>query len=232
MSNDEISEARLRLDITKRATGFINKKFLKKPVEKVQGMFNETARRKLKHHSTMEDGRKVYHGIDGDGHHHYMTVNHEGNVDSSVTAIKKGKAHDIDMAVAVPGAGMHKLYHHLITKHNHILMSKEQSPGGLAIWQKMRKMGGVNIHGYHTRSGKGEAIDVVKHPEDSHVSNRELASFLRTKGGSVSKRKAEYAYLKKQQKMHVVAHKNRNIRPMKEGVTLTVLNTIRESLEK
>ena len=231
----DINEARLRTDITRGAAGFENKKFLKKPVEKVQGMFNETARRKLKHHSTMEDGRKVYHGIDGDGHHHYMTVNHEGNVDSSVTAIKRGKAHDIDMAVALPGSGMHKLYHHLITKHNHILMSKEQSAGGLGIWQRMRKMGGVNVYGYHSRSGKGEAIDIVKHPEDSHVSDRELASFRKTKGGSVTQRKAEYAALKRQQKMHVVAHKNRNIRPMKpvkEGVLGTVLSVIRESLEK
>jgi hypothetical protein len=235
MKNDEISEARLRLDITKKATGFINKKFLRKPIEKVQNSFNETARRKLKHHSTMEDGRHVYHGIDNDGHHHFVTVNHEGNVDASVTAIKRGKAHDIDMAVAVPGAGVHKLYHHLITKHNHILMSKEQSPGGLAIWQKMRKMGGVNIHGYHSRSGKGEAIDVVKHPEDSHVSNRELANFLRTKGGSVSQRKREYADLKKTQKMHVVAHKNKNIRPMKSKVSESfeiVMQVIREQVKR
>lgn len=208
-----VNEVKLRTDITKKATGFANKKFLNKPIEKVQGGFDQSARQKLKHHSTMQDDRRVYHGIDSDGHHHYMTVNHEGNVDSSVTAIKKGKSHDIDMAVAVPGAGVHKLYHHLITKHNHILTSKDQSYGGLGIWQKMRKMGGVNIHGYHSKSGKGQAIDIVKHPEDSHVSDKELEKFLKTKGMSVAKRKAEYADLKKQQKMHIVAHKNRNIRP-------------------
>lgn len=230
-----VHEAKLRTDITKKAVGFANKKYLKKPIEKVQSGFNQSARRKLKHHSTMQDGRHVYHGIDDEGHHHYMTVNHEGNVDSSVTAIKRGKAHDIDMAVAVPGAGVHKLYHHLITKHNHILTSKEQSHGGLGIWQRMRKMGGVNIHGYHSKSGRGQAIDIVKHPEDSHVSDKELESFRKSKGGSVSRRKTEYADLKKQQKMHVVAHKNRNIRPtkpVKEGVLGTVLSVIRESLEK
>lgn len=232
MSNEEISEAKLRPDISKKAVGFANKKFLKKPVEKIQQNFNQVARRKLKHHSTLEDGRHVYHGIDDDGHHHFMTTDHEGKVDSSVTAIKHGKALSIDMAVAVPGAGVHKLYHHLITKHNHILTSKEQSPGGLAIWKKMRKMGGVNIHGYHPRSGKGEHADILKNPQDTHVSDRELASFLRSKGGTKSQRKAEYAHLKKQQKMALVAHKDRGKRPLKESVSFTVLCVIREALEK
>lgn len=232
MSTNEIFEVKLRPDISKRAAGFSNKKYLNKPIEKIQHGFNQVARRKLKHHSTMEDGRHVYHGIDDDGHHHYMVTNHEGKVDASVTAIKSGKSHGIDMAVAVPGAGVHKLYHHLITKHNHILTSKEQSPGGMAIWKKMRKMGGVNIHGYHTRSGKGEHADILKHSQDTHVSDKELGSFLKSKGGSRTQRKAEYAHLKRQQKMALVAHKDRNKRPMKESVTSTVLSVIRESLEK
>jgi hypothetical protein len=230
-----LSEANLRTDISKKATGFANKKYLRKPIEKIQHSFNQVSRKKLKHHSTMEDGRHVYHGIDDDGHHHYMTVNHEGKVDSSVTAIKKGKSHHIDMAVAVPGAGVHKLYHHLITKHDHILASNQQSPGGLRIWQKMRKMGGINVHGYHSRSGKGEHIDIVRHPEESHVSNKELSSFLKTSGGSRQQRKKEYAHLKKTQSMMVVAHKDTNKRPSKnirESVaTDTVLRVIKESLE-
>jgi len=232
MQRIQLDEVNLRTDISKKAVGFVNKKFLKKPIEKIQANFNQIARKKLKHHSTMEDGRHVYHGIDENGHHHFMTTNHEGKVDSSVTAIKKGKAHDIDMAVAVPGAGVHKLYHHLITKHDHILTSTEQSPGGHAIWKKMRKMGGINIHGFHKKSGKGEHIDIVKHPEDSHVSNKELSSFLNSKGGTRQQRKTEYAHLKKQQNMALVAHKDSKVRPMKEGVAFTVLSVIRESLEK
>lgn len=232
MSIEEILEAKLRSDISKKATGFSNKKYLNKPIKDIQHGFNQTARRKLKHHSTMEDGRHVYHGIDNGGHHHYMTVTHEGNVDSSVTAIKSGKAHGIDMAVAVPGAGVHKLYHHLITKHNHILTSKEQSHGGLAIWKKMRKMGGVNIHGYHSRSGRGQHADILKHPEDTHVSDSELGGFLKSKGGTIRQRKSEYAHLKKQQNMVLVAHKDRNKKPLKENTAFTVLAVIRESLEK
>jgi len=224
-------EVRLRTDISKKATGFAHKKFLNKPIESVQRDFNKTANKKLKHHSTMEDGRHVYTGIDNDGHHHFMTTNHEGKVDSSVSAIKRGKAHDIDMAVANPGTGVHKLYHHLITKHDHILTSKEQSPGGVAIWKKMRKMGGVNIHGYHKRAGQGEGIDIIKHPEDAYVTDKEKRDFLKTKGGSRALRKSEYAHLKKQQDMIVVAHKNKNIRPMKESATATLLRVIRESKE-
>lgn len=222
-------EVRLRTDITKKATGFANKKFLNKPIENVQRDFNKTADKKLKHHSTMEDGRHVFHGVDHDLHHHYMTTNQEGKVDSSVTAVKKGKAHDIDMAVANPGTGVHKLYHHLITKHDHILTSKEQSPGGAAIWKKMRKMGGVNVHGYHKQTGRGEAVDIVKHPEDAYVSDKEKHDFLKTKGGSRALRKSEYAHLKKQQDMIVVAHKNKNIRPMKEGAPSIIKRVIRES---
>jgi hypothetical protein len=227
-----LNEVNFRTDISKRATGFANKKFLKKPIEKVQHHFNQISRKNLRHHSTMEDGRNVYHGIDDNGHHHYMTVNKEGKIDSSITAIKRGKSHHIDMAVAVPGAGVHKLYHHLITKHDHILASDEQSKGGLRLWQKMRKLGGVNVHGYHPRNGKAEHVDIVRHPEDSHVSNSELSSFLKTPGGTRGQRKKEYAHLKKTQEIIVVAHKDRNKRPIvREHQTKnTVLKVIRESL--
>ena len=227
-----LGEARLRTDITKKARGFANKKFLNKRIEDVQKHFNKTASTKLKHHSTMADGRHVFSGVDHDLHHHFFTTSPEGKIDSSVTAIKRGKALDIDMAVANPGTGVHKLYHHLITKHNQILTSKEQSPGGLAVWQKMRKMGGVNVHGYHKGTGKGEAIDITKHPEFSHVTDKELHQQLKTKGGTAQQRKAEYAHLKKQQSMHLVAHKDKNKRPLKEGRAAIVLGTIKESLEK
>jgi hypothetical protein len=151
-------------------------------------------------------------------HHHFMTVDHTGHVDSSLTAIKNGKAHDVDMVVSKPGAGVHKLYHHLITKHNVILTSSEQSPGGLLVWKKIRKMGGVNVHGYHPKTGKGAAVDILKHPEDSHVSYDELHKTLRTPGGSRSVRKKEYQDTKKTKDMVLVAHKNKNIRPVKEMV--------------
>lgn len=227
-----LSEVKLRPDISKSAIGFANKKFLNKPIEQVSKSFNLNANKKLKHHSTTEEGKHVYHGIDNDGHHHFMTTNSEGKVDAAVSAIKKGKAHDIDMAVAVSGAGVHKLYHHLITKHNSILTSKEQSPGALSVWKKLRKMGGVNVHGYHTKSGKGQHVDILKHPEDSHVSDSELERARKTKGGTAKQRKAEYADLKKQQSMSLVAHKDRKKRPLKESAASIVIGVIRESLEK
>jgi hypothetical protein len=232
--DDLINEVVLRTDITNRAAagaGFHNKKFLNKPIADVQKKFNSLARRKLKHHSTMEDGRHVYHGIDHDGHHHYMVAGDDGHVHAAVTAIKQGKSHAIDVAVAKPGAGMHKLYHHLITKHNHILTSKEQSHGGLSIWQRLRKMGGVNIHGYHPKSGRGEHIDVVKRPELSHVSHSDVERQRKVKGGTIPQRKKEYADIKRTQSMIVVAHKNKNIRPMKtvkESSAETVIRVIKE----
>lgn len=230
---DIISEVVLRTDITRRAAGFHNKRFLNKSIEDVQSSFNKTARRKLKHHSTMEDGRHVYHGIDHDGHHNYMVRGDDGTVHASVTTIKQGKSHGIDVAVAKPGAGVHKLYHHLITKHNHILTSKEQSSGGLAIWKKMKKMGGVGIHGYHPKTGRAQHVDVLKHPELSHVSHGELERQRKTKGGTVAQRKKEYADLKKTQGMVIVAHKNKNIRPSRsvsEGMIDTIFRVVKERI--
>ena len=232
---DILDEAVLRTDITKKASGFAFKRYLDKPLDHLRKKLDDGAKKKMKYHSTLEDGRKVYHTIDHFGQHHFTTTDHEGNVDSHVNAVKQGKSLAIDMAVAKPGSGVHKLYHHLITKHDHILTSKEQSHGGLAIWQKMRKMGGVNVHGFHGKTGRAQNIDVVKHPEYSHVSHGELEAFRKTKGGTVSQRKKEYRDLKKTQSMIVVAHKNRNIKPMKpikESVTFTVLRVIRESLGK
>lgn len=215
VEDEQLTEARLRTDITKRASGFHFKKFLGKPVEQVQKQLDSGARKKYKLHSTMEDGRHVYHGIDSEGHHHYSIVDHDGTVAAHVNMIKYGKSHKIDMAVAKPGAGVHKLYHHLITKHNHILTSDEQSTGGLSIWQRLRKMGGVGIHGYHKKSGKAQHVDIVHRPELSHVGDPELEKFTKTKGGTIRQRKAEYGDLKRTQAMQLVAHKSRNIRPMK-----------------
>lgn len=228
---EELAEAKLRTDITRRAAGFTYKKFLGKPIEHIQNKFDEYANKRMKHHSTMEDGRHVYHGVDDHGDHHYAVVDHEGKVAAHVNMIKQGKAHKIDMAVAKPGAGVHKLYHHLITKHNHIITSDEQSLGGLSIWQRLRKMGGVGVHGYDKKTGRAQHVDIVHRPELSHVSDKELETFRKTRGGSIKQRKAEYKDLKKTQSMQLVAHKNKNIRPMKsvreqvESIIQTVLES-------
>lgn len=230
-----LNEAELRTDISRKAAGFHDKKYLGKPIADVQKKYNATATRKLKHHSTMADGKHVYHGVDDAGGHHFITTDKHGNVDSAVRTMKQGKAHKIDTAVSKAGSGVHKLYHHLITKHNHILTSDQQSHGGLSIWQKMRKMGGVNVHGFHKKTGRGEHIDIVRHPEESHVSKSDLADLRKAGGGTREQRKKEYSAAKKQMSMMVVAHKNKNIRPMKsvrEDASSTVLRVIRESLEK
>jgi hypothetical protein len=230
-----LNEVTYRPDITRSASGFAFKKFLGKHINDVKKKFDPDARKKLKHHSTMDDGRHVYHGIDAAGDHHYMATDEGHSVQASMHAIKKGKSHAVEMTVAKPGAKVHQLYHHLITKHNHILTSKEQSPGGLSIWQKMRKMGGVNIHGYHPKSGRGEYVDIVHRPELSHVSDNDLKSQRSAKGGSRSVRKKEYADLKKTQAAIIVAHKDRNKRPLKsvkESALPTVMRVIRESFER
>jgi hypothetical protein len=232
---EDLDEAVLRTDIKRTAGGFAYKKLLGKGIDEVKKSVDPGAKKKMKLHSTMEDGRKVYHGVDEAGDHHFSVVGHDGNVDAHINAVKQGKSHAIEMAVARPGAGVHKLYHHLITKHNHILTGKEQSVGGLAIWQKMRKMGGVNVHGYHPKTGRAQHVDIVRRPELSHISHSELKRFRKTKGGTAAQRKKEYGDIKKTQSMILVAHKNKNIRPMKSRVSecyQTVIEVIREQVKR
>lgn len=226
-----ITEVIARPDITRAARGFAYKKYLGKNVEDVKRSFDAHAHRKLRHHSTMDDGRDVYHGVDTGGDHHYMVVHH-GEVQAAVNASRHGKSHSVEMAVAKPGANVHHLYHHLITKHDHILTSKEQSPGGHSVWKKLDRMGGVNIHGFHAKTGRGERVD-IHDPTTSHVSSADLRSQLKAKGGTRAQRKREYADLKKTQSMVLVAHKDRNKRPKKairESAAHIVLRVIGESL--
>lgn len=230
-----LNEVISRPDIKRAARGFAFKKYLGKHVDAVKASFDKSANKKLKHHSTMSDGRHVYHGIDADGHHHYMLTDHNHHVQAAVNMIKKGRSYGIDMAVSKPGANVHHMYHHLITKHNHILTSKEQSPGGHVIWQKLRRMGGVNIHGYHPKSGKGEHID-IQDPEETHVSKADLKTERQGRGGGTRvQRKKEYADLKKTQSMILVAHKDKNIKPstakpVRESATSTILRVVKESI--
>lgn len=230
----DLNEVILRTDITRAAKGFAYKKFLGKHISKVKKTFDADAHKELKHHSVMSDGRHVYHGVDSFKHHHYMVTDHEGNVQISSTAVKKGKSHSIEMTVANPGAKVHHLYHHLITKHNHILTSKEQSPGGLGIWQRLRRMGGVNVHGYHPKSGRGQHVDIVHRHELSHVDHKELENQRKVKGGSIKQRKKEYADLKKTQNMMLVAHKDKNKKPLKavkeeNRIVSTIFRVLREA---
>jgi len=231
----DVVEAVLRTDIKRAASGFAYKRYLDKDISVLSKATESRATKKLKYHSTMEDGRKIYHGVNAGGEHQYAVVGHDGKLDAHVSAFKKGKSHSIEMAVARPGAGVHKLYHHLITKHDHILTGKEQSAGGLGIWQRIRKMGGVNVHGYHPKTGRAQHVDIVHRPELSHVSHSELENFRKTKGGTRTQRKKEYGDLKKTQSMMVVAHKSRNIRPMKSKVSEsfeTVMRVIREQINR
>lgn len=224
----------LRTDIRRSAKGFAYKKHLDKHIDTVKKSFDsQYPKTKLAHHSTLKDGRKIYHGVDANNDHHYSIVDHEGKIAAHVNMTKHGKSHKIEMAVARPGAGVHKLYHHLITKHDHILTSDAQSPGGLTIWQKMRGMGGVNVHGYHKKTGRSQHVDIMHRPELSHVDAGELDKFTRTKGGTIKQRKTEYKDLKKTKDMMLVAHKDRNKKPLKsvrESSISTVLRVLRETL--
>lgn len=112
-----------------------------------------------KHISNMGD-HKVHVGSHGPGMERYTVSDHEGKI-TNVLTVKK-RPHHIHVAVAAStGAGpkMHEFYHHLITKHNKVITTDEQTTGGQHIWKQLAKKGSVNIHGWDPKEKKAVNID-------------------------------------------------------------------------
>jgi len=106
-----------------------------------------------KHIGTLENGHHVYHSYDPkDKMHDYHVVDPK---------TKRINIHLTTKQQAAPGAeevsvltandkslGAHHLYQHLVTKHNKIISSNDQSPGARSVWAKVGKHKGIHIHGY------------------------------------------------------------------------------------
>jgi hypothetical protein len=215
-------------------------------IDDVSDAFNASAKEPLEHHSTMVSRRPdgtvlrepVHHGVDAEGYHIYMLTHPEGHplkghVRAIVAMNKKGKAHRIETAVATAGTGVHRLYHHLITNHDHILSSDAQSEGGMKIWQKLQKMPKTTVYGHDPVTGEVHNIDVASHPEETHVAGHQIRSAQKIKVGSrdAAKKKADIEQLKKEQRMELVAHKTipTTKKAVSESVLQTVFRVIRES---
>lgn len=215
-------------------------------IDDVTDAFNASAKKPMEHHSTMISRRSdgtvlrepVHHGVDAEGYHVYMMTHPEGHplkghVRAIVAMHKKNKSHRIETAVATPGTGLHRLYHHLITNHNHIITSDTQSEGGMKIWQKLQKMRGITVYGHDPKTGELHNVDVEKHPEETHVSGHQIRSAQRVKasGKDATKKKADIEQLKKEQRIELVAHKKlpTTKKTITENVLRTVFRVIRES---
>lgn len=112
----------------------------------------------------------VHEGKHKTGLHQFSVTDHEGKVTNILTTHKRQGHHQIDGAASSGhGPKQHELYHHLITKHDHILKTNEQTTGGHRIWKQLAKMRGVGIHGWDPKHKKAVNIDhKLRDDEETH----------------------------------------------------------------
>lgn len=134
---------------------------------------------------------KVHVGEHGPGMERYSVSDHEGKVTNVLTVHKK--PHHIKVSgSATNGKGpkQHELYHHLITKHNKVITTDEQTSGGHHIWKKLAKKTSINIHGWDPKHKKAVNIDHRLRDKDETHHDRTGDK--------------EHAHI---ERMHLVAHK-------------------------
>lgn len=171
-------------------------------------------------HSKMRNGDQVHHYHNhSTGNTNYLVTDKTNKVKAHLTLKQKEgwKSHNVESSNAKPGFGMHKLYHHLITKHDHIITSDHQSPGGLHIWHKLSRMPGISVHGHDTRNDTHHAIEIDKrNPDDTHTSsdyfsgNKEIPEKIKNKKLRASDRNhrlKDHEDVMKTYSMSLVAHK-------------------------
>jgi hypothetical protein len=78
---------------------------------------------------------------------------------NNVMHIRTTAAHDQSTVKA------HDVYHHLIKQGKTLASDSKQSEGGKRIWQKLAKIRGVNVHGWH----KGKAVNVKMGDDETHT---------------------------------------------------------------
>jgi len=127
-------------------------------------------------HIGTTQGHDVYHRPRmGNSHDYVMTKAGDKKIHTHLNTFKKkGGAHHVNFLQAKPGAGpgVHHLYHHLITKHNVLLTSNNQSEGGAKVWHKMSKMKGVHVHAVDAK-GVGHHVD-LSDTRDTHVNPNDI----------------------------------------------------------
>lgn len=147
-------------------------------------------------------GHDVYHRPrTGDNSHDYvMTKEGDKKIHTHLSTFKKkGGFHHVNFVQSKAGAGpgVHHLYHHLITKHNVLMTSNNQSEGGAKIWHKISKMKGVHVHAVDAK-GRGHHVD-LDDISNTHVNPNDI---YRTKTDREAK------HLKSIMAMRLVAHKS------------------------
>lgn len=121
----------------------------------------------------MDSGHEIYYEktkMPGSGWVSYYAVAPDGKVDLGLGAYEKGNVLSKLNLYAINKNNTlkaHNFYAYLITKLNKVLVAKEQSPGGHAVWKQLQKYHrDINIHGW----SKGKAVNIdMNDPEYTHA---------------------------------------------------------------
>ena len=137
---------------------------------------NEKIRHTAKKTKLNKDHTLVTHSITA-GHettHYHGVVHKNGHVTLGLKTTEHATSpgtHKVSTIVSHNNKfPAHELYHHLITKHNHVMTSDEQSDGGHKIWQRLSRKKGVNVHGWD--NDKNKPVNIDKHLRDKTETHR------------------------------------------------------------
>lgn len=111
---------------------------------------------------TLDNGHHVYQTDNAKGNQHtYQVVNpRSGKTNIVLSTYDSGSAESVGQLVANrQSRGAHHLYHHLVTKHNKIITSDDQSDGARKVWHRVSKMKGINVHGYDPTDNEAVHLD-------------------------------------------------------------------------
>ena len=176
-----------------------------------------------KHIGTMENGHDVYHSYDpGDKMHDYHVVDPKTkrvNIHLTTKQQKAPGAEEVSVLTAnTKSLGAHHLYKHLVTKHNKIISSNDQSPGARRVWDKVGEHKDIHIHGYDPISKKSFHMKPSDDEEyvdrDNKETNAIKADRKETKPNT-KERKAhddELEDLDKKKYTYIVMHKKKGLK--------------------
>lgn len=148
----------------------------KKPMSPEDHGFNHIG--ETPHHTIHQAVHKTSNGPNGKYSEYIAHNKKTGHVDMHVDgyARKHTNGHTTLHVSTLSGRSdsklkAHDFYHHLITKHNHILVGSEHTEGGAHVWRKLASKKDVNVHGMH----HDKPVNLDPHDsEETHVSDDEL----------------------------------------------------------
>ncbi len=124
----------------------------------------------------LTNGDHVWHKKEPGGagmkaHLYYVTDPETNKVNIHLQTHKYGDEHGETVGSVVSNhdsKGVHKLYQHLVVKHNKILVGDDQSEGARKVWAKAARHPSVHVHGFEDTQ-QGKAVHGSSQDDDLYV---------------------------------------------------------------